>query len=583
MRATTPSPVRPGGSSTLAGWLALGALILAGLALRLHGISGQILLDDEWHSLFYVADFPLKDLLTHMGSGATCIPLNIFQKFMLQSIGWSEMILRLPGIVAGILCLCVFPLLVGKLFSRRATIIFTILMAISPHLIFAGSFTRPYAIYLLLSFVAIHAFYMWTISGQGRYRMAYVLGGAMAIYVHLFAVIAVILPPLYVLLSRGSPWLKGTDGQNQMTSKKIIGALALCLGIAGVLLLPALVHSSAEFFAKRPRSNPPTVFTFAGFASLVAGSSNWLAVIPFCLLWLGGQAWLIRTNRLLGGMFAAITLSYAAAVVLAAPPKMDVSIQMARYCIPIFPIAFICVAVAADQSLAALAQRPGSRSRGFATGIILCAGVTLFMAGPLPRLHGSINNFMNHAAYQESYEPLQWDHPYHSQMFDYHMTVQEPTMSEFYRRLVREKEDVIVVEYPMIIGFHLNPFYFYQHFHHKRVIAGYVSNLDCFTLRSPGDAAHPNMPFDVPLSNVKDKGNLRFRNMVDLTRKEDLLKSGARYLIIHKNIFSEEMGQKTFDHAWLPAMDLEKTYRKEFGEPVFKDQWLTVFRIPDSP
>ncbi|MBI4025847.1 MAG: glycosyltransferase family 39 protein [Verrucomicrobia bacterium] len=569
-------------------WLLAGAAITAGLVLRLQGIPDQILMDDEWHSLSYATDYSLIDLFTHMGNGATCIPLNVFQRLMLETVGWNETILRLPSLLGGILCLCIIPMFVRSLFSARVVSMVLCLLAVSPYLIFTSRFSRPYSIYLLLSFAAIHAFYMWAVCGRAPYRAVYILSGALAVYFHIFAVIAVVIPAFYAAAMQSPLRPKGEPRSSEFRAPAggIIWGLATCLGLAGVLLLPALINSSAEFFGSRPRTDPPTLVSFAGFASLLSGSSTTAATVLFCLLWIIGQARLIRANRILGEMFALTTLSYLAAIVVSAPPKMNVPIQMARYCMPIYPMAFICVAVAFDWGWTACARWMSRHfplaGMGFSHAVIACAAAGLFWVGPLAQNRATVNNFANHAAYQESYQPLKWDRPYHSGVLDY-MCLESNRMSEFYRMLEKEKDDVSVVEYPMLIGFHFNIYYFYQHFHKKRVVAGYVSNLDRSLVRNAGDFAYANIPADFVLSGVKDKNKLRFRNMVDLTKKEALLKTQSRYLIIHKNLMAEEIGRSLFQRAYMPAIDLETWCRKEFGEPVFKDQWLTVFGLPTSP
>lgn len=563
-----------------------GVVIVAGLVLRLHGITGQILMDDEWHSLFYVADFSLGELFTHMGSGATCVPLNVFQKLALETVGWSEMVLRMPSIVSGMLCLLLFPLLIRKQFNDRITLIFTMLLAISPHLVFASSFSRPYGPYLLLSFLSILGFQRWVISGRTGWAVVYVLSGGLAVWVHLFALVAVAAPPLWVLLR---PLLDGVvtangRGQVAVRASRVGLILALSMGLGAVLLLPALVNSSSVFFADRPRSDVPTALSFAEFLGLLAGTSNVPVVILLVLLWIGGAVVLFRTNALLAEIFGSVILGYLVAIMVMAPPKMDVAIQIARYCIPLFPIAFVGVAVGFDRGLTFLEGEAGKwfrlRVRGASYAIILGAGVALFLAGPLRRTHAGVNNFMNHAAYQESHQPLRWEHPYHSRMFNFHMTVGRETMPGFYRTLERMDPGVAVVEYPVIIGFHLNVTYYYQHFHQKRVIAGYVSDLDLRGARKAGDAAHANMTFDFPMSNLGSPSQTGFRNMVDVKRKDALAASGAKYLIVHRNLMKEQMANTSLDQVYLPAVDVEKTGRREFGEPVFADAWITVFEIP---
>ena len=131
-------------------WLFAGLALIVGIILRFYMLSGQILLDDEWHGIDYAIGNSFSYLLTHSGQGATCIPLNLYRRFLLQTVGWSELLLRLPAIIAGVLSLVIFPVLVKKIFSLRVTIVFAFLVAVSPFLIFYSRVSRPYSIFTLL-------------------------------------------------------------------------------------------------------------------------------------------------------------------------------------------------------------------------------------------------------------------------------------------------------------------------------------------------------------------------------------------------------------------------------------------------
>jgi hypothetical protein len=89
--------------------LIVGGAFVAGLILRLYLLPGQVLLDDEWHSLYFVGDKPFWSLFIHQDLAANTIPQNIYHSLMLKTLGWSEMILRLPSLLAGLLGLILFP------------------------------------------------------------------------------------------------------------------------------------------------------------------------------------------------------------------------------------------------------------------------------------------------------------------------------------------------------------------------------------------------------------------------------------------------------------------------------------------
>src|SRR5690348_6042248 len=105
------NPERPGQDKAVFA-AALVSAAVAGFFLRWYLLRDQVLLDDEWHGLFYVIGRSPMWLLTHFSvPGATCIPLNVYTWAVGATFGWSEMALRLPSLVCGILCVVVCPLL----------------------------------------------------------------------------------------------------------------------------------------------------------------------------------------------------------------------------------------------------------------------------------------------------------------------------------------------------------------------------------------------------------------------------------------------------------------------------------------
>ena len=131
-KARDPPP-RAGGDRFR--WAYVPALLI-GLVFRLYGLPQQIRLDDEWHSLNFVLDKSLREVLTTHGLGANCIPQNFINWLLLRTIGWSEISLFLPSALCGLAGLLVFPRLVGRLAGRTAALFFAYLFALSPCVIF---------------------------------------------------------------------------------------------------------------------------------------------------------------------------------------------------------------------------------------------------------------------------------------------------------------------------------------------------------------------------------------------------------------------------------------------------------------
>ena len=142
---------------------------LVGGVLRFHGIADQLLISDEWHGLYVAASRSYGELSQSFTIGATSPPMNMLQRFMLQHVGWTEIALRMPSLIAGMALLLMFPLIIRASASPGANLIATSLLAISPSLIYFSRYVRPYSIVVLLAFIAIMSAYQWARSGHQRY------------------------------------------------------------------------------------------------------------------------------------------------------------------------------------------------------------------------------------------------------------------------------------------------------------------------------------------------------------------------------------------------------------------------------
>jgi len=193
------------------------------------------------------------------------------------------------------------------------------------------------------------------------------------------------------------------------------------------------------------------------------------------------------------------------------------------------------------------------------------------------------NNFTNHSVFQQSYRPIDWDQSFFSDMtprdFPLDTTIGREEVSPFYGALAREPDSVAIVEFPMLIGDHFNPFYYYQHFHGKRVIVGYCRDFG----RGPG-LAHGNIfgntYVDQVLGRVEEPGRLRFRNMVEMADLEAIQAGGAKYVVLHRS-FGAQLSRAAVPHPCLGR--LEALYRQRLGPPAFEDESVCVFRVGVKP
>ena len=564
-------------------WFFYMIALLAGCFWRLYLISDQVILDDEWHALNFTINHPLWYLLTHFSyAGANIIPVNAYVRLLLVSSGWSEILLVLPSLIAGIAGLVAFPLVLKRIFSARVTIFFAFLLAFSPLHIFYSRVCRPYSIYTFLGFMCIWILYEWSISGKKRFSLLFAVAGVLCVYFHFVGVIFVFVPlgcAIIVKMIAKSPRLPAIRERVLPDFKELIsvgGGILICLAIlltaAIIQRLPAMNASPASF----------SVQSILGFMQILSGTSCLSLNILFYGLLAIGLFQLFRKSFLLGFIFFSVFAAYVFVSFVTKSNFANVPLVLARYVIPAFPMAYILVALGMNSLWETASAIPMNKrvTRVVCYGTAGCFLFGLFWTGPLRQTYASPNNFTSHSAFQESYVPLNWDHPRISNMIQKPYAVNKENMSVFYKTLADQPNVKKIIEYPMQLGNHFNLFYYYQRFHRKDVAVGYTRSIkDPMNMATGGVLG--GMIADQVLSQVKDPGQLKFKNMLDILDMAAVEHSRADLVVFHKNPLIEMFGTDTGnDDSEIPIVTaLSRVYLQLFGQPVFEDRYLIVFKI----
>ncbi len=264
--------------------LVFGAILALGTFLRLYMLSEQILLDDEWHGIASVVDKTFLDILTTFNPTLnSSTPLNLYRLFLLRSFGWSELALRLPDVLAGLLGLILFPLLLKKIFNERMALAFALLLAISPFMIFYCRFARSYSIMMLLCFWALLLFHQWLVTGKNRHIIGFVITGSLAIYTHPLSIITIFaLLVVAIGIALFNHFIKSSSAHLSIVPslKKLIIASFIMAVLVSLLLLPVLLQSSKLPWA----AGRLTLSSFIIAATLVSGTANTQLTIIFLAL-----------------------------------------------------------------------------------------------------------------------------------------------------------------------------------------------------------------------------------------------------------------------------------------------------------
>jgi hypothetical protein len=571
----------------------LACVFVAGAWLRLHLLGSQILLGDEWHGITAIAGKSYADVLTGFNAVInSSVPLNLYNLALYNFFGWSELSIRLPAILAGLLSLVALPVLIKQVIDERVSIVFACLLAISPFLVFYSRYERPYGVAALLCFSALLLARQWLATGKPPCAAGYIITGALAIYANLFSVVAVAVPIIAALgiycVRRLRP-LSAPRIEMIASFRAVLGVAAIIVVLLLPFLWPVLRRSSQLPWAMGNVTMDGAITA----ATLLSGTANLPLNVLFYLLLVAGCGSVLKRTPLLGLLFLLTACAYGVVLLVSRPRGLSEGAILLRYMIVVIPISLTAVAAALDGLLrrfqSVMWLRRGLPVLG-AAGFVGC----LYAAGPLPELNRAPNNLTNHAVFQSSYRRHAWEST--AMKFVYPaFVIQQDQIPPFYNWLRAQPDAAAIVEYPFDVCDYNNILYYYQHFHQKRVLAGYCPDpaLVTFTLGVPPEQlATPiqvgMLSVDQILSKAPDPKRFAFRNMVDVSDAAALVRSRADFLVMHKSIMALKLVSETTDAASIydrvrvdygSVSNLQARCREVFGTAVYDDAQLVCFQI----
>jgi len=559
--------------------------IILGAFLRLYQLAGQIIGDDEWHAIGVAINRSFKYIFTHFHDADNCIPLTLYYKLLIETLGLNEFGLHSLQLISGILSLIVFPLIIRSVFNQKVTIIFSWLLAISPLLVFYSRYARPYMIVVFLSFISIFSFYFWIQKRDIFYVIAYVILAVLASYFNLASSAFVAAPLAYTCILR---MFKGRFVVRQhvfeLPGIRHLVLVAICL-IAGIsiLFLPAI--TSLQNITGKVGQGSFELNMIIGSINLFNGCSSYWWSLILTVLVLYGSYNLFQKNRFLFGYLVAIFFLQILFIVVVNPRRVQEPAVFTRYFIVCLPLWILLISIALydlSTKLNAYIMAKTKRVYAHITSNCCLAGALLILVAksPILPIYKFENNFTNHIDFQSDYT--------HQTL----KTIDNNSLdlySHFYSDLKKTSTTTSIIEYPYLIFWIGNNFHFYQRFHGKRVKIGHND--------------HSYLSQSAPLMHR----NINFKNFVNIDNKSDILNSNADHVIIHKNMLYEIIHMRgvlpdffpdtkrtegallkklvkhpTFNSHFEPARkDAEKAIGKlkeMFGHPFYEDRWITVFK-----
>src|ERR1051326_229054 len=142
------------GEARLRRWYPIAVGIATALAiwLRVHGITMQVVIDDEWHALHKLQDSTYSGIFNSFGLADHSIPLTLFYKWMANTFGIAEGRLRVLQVIAGVALVpaCAW-IARGATRDRAVAVLFAFLVAGAPFLVLWSRFARPCFIFALFA------------------------------------------------------------------------------------------------------------------------------------------------------------------------------------------------------------------------------------------------------------------------------------------------------------------------------------------------------------------------------------------------------------------------------------------------
>lgn len=559
-------------------------IFMVGLSLRGYQWKDQVLVDDEWHSMALATTQSLDWILMNFAvpNGFSSIPLNLFLWATLHTVGWSEFWIGLMSMVFGLTCIGVAMGMGRRFLGCRRAAALGLLIAISPLLIFYSRLSRPYSAVACFTLLAVFFMLRWIEEGRLRSGVGFGVCGVLAVYFHPFAAVAIGTFGLGVLVVSLKPFRSGQVGSDAGPSwKQVVGVLST-MALAGVVLMgPALVNSFDGSFQEVARQGQVQWGSWLRLTTLISGTAS---PIPALLFWVAAGFGIVdvyQRNPWFTRILLAVYPLQILALLISGPHSSHVGIVLARYSMPLLPITLLFVACGLFLVFERVSTANPSRPL-FTWYLPFACILVLGLTGPLAGTYYRPNNFTNHGVFQHDYNPIAWNESFESEFAppDHPLdtSIRTEELSGFYRFLRENPNGRSVVEYPMMIGDHFNPLYFYQWYHQRPVLVGYALESESRDAL-PGGGVYGNTYIDEVLNLVDDRSRLKFKNLVDMDDLGSMRARGAEYLIVHKR-FEAELSSVANPPE---AMDrLLKKYRAELSV-AHEEPGLVVFNLGTNP
>jgi hypothetical protein len=519
-------------------------IVLFGTVPRICGLHDQLLAGDEWHAIHNALYNGYTTILTSLGIGSISIPDSLYYKLAIDTIGLSEMVVRLPPLIAGVLIILILPILIRPVCGRFTANLFACLLALSPILILYSRFARPYSMMVLCGFASVSLFHHWWFTSSRRSFILYVILTTVTAYFLILAIPFILSPFLYffvlILLGKGEcRW----------------HSLRRLLGIAIATVIPLILLLSPPFFTSLTdltklsahATSAIKIETMADTFAIFTGKDNLGLTVCMGLFMLIGIIGNYRKANLYLVYLITLSMIQIAFITIVRPVAGNGPHIFARYILLVLPVLLLLVSMGMDYLFSRL-KVPFDKWLKFFVAVVFCG--VIFLGGPIPSMRFYPNNAMSLSLF--SYMIFGSDYRQKQMGF-------VKRIPDFYHQLaMHPPASLTIAEAPYhYAGDHIP---FYQTIHRQNLKIGFINGL-CSETRGG----------EIPIF----AHNINFSNYVFLKQTDSVRNKGIHYVIFHKCLEDEITWIPEYNH--LDISNCIKEYKKAFGEPVFEDRDIVAF------
>lgn len=520
-------------------------IICLGIYLRLDQFLVQILIDDEWHAVHKLIKSTPEKFIKTFGHADYSIPLTLLYWFEAKYFGLSELLMRWPMMLFGLVTLILFPLFAKKKFNWSVTLIFAFFIATSPLLIHYSRIARPYAITLFLVYFSIVLFYKYYNCKDKTFffGFVYAIAASLALWLHLiigfFLITPFVIEFIRIIIN------KSNNKFNRFLKLLYLGLPTL--GLMLLLILPPLLNDMAALSSKAG-SNLPTLNTLTGFLYLCYGTSSTFLVMLFSVLTLIALPHAINKSAIILNILVGFCMTVLA-INMAQPAWVQNPITFTRYLLPIIPVLLFLTAIGFNVVFKAVKSRLQNKASFF---VLVAATVILI---PIwYKAHSPITEWLRQPNTNTLHSLYSIDFRKGKNIIQDILT--KRPVSPFWKSLSGTplKHKIVVA-----------PWYFesyswdgpiWEKISKQYVLPGYMTGL-CFKKRAGETPKDPRF---------------KFENMGLIADKNALNKKHIDYVIFQKS--------KRFNYVVRNIDKIDKclsTIKDYYGQPIYEDDLIAVF------